>query len=128
MVSEMLDQRFDASSLGELRRQAVACAEAAGMPDSRALDVMLVVHELAANAIMHGAGSGRLEVLVAGSVLRCRVVDGGRPRPDGQSAALAQEWPLRRGHGLWLVSQAADHLDVRSGPSGSEVTVAFGLA
>lgn len=123
----MLDQWFDEASLGELRRRVVACAKAAGMPDSRALDVMLVVHELAANAVLHGAGSGRLEVLATGGVLRCRVVDGGPHGLDGQSPALAQQWPIRRGHGLWLVSRAADQLDVRSGPGGSEVTVAFGL-
>lgn len=123
----MLDKRFDEASLGVLRGQVVACAKAAGMPDNRALDVMLVVHELAANAILHGAGSGRLEILATGGVLRCRVVDSGRQGLDGHSPALAHEWPIRRGHGLWLVRNAADQLDVSCGPGGSEVTVTFGL-
>jgi anti-sigma regulatory factor (Ser/Thr protein kinase) len=127
VVPAMLDQRFDAASLADLRRQVVACAKTAGMPDSRALDVMLVVHELAANAILHGAGSGRLEMLATDGVMRCRVLDGGRHGLGGQPPALAQHWPIRRGHGLWLVSKAADQLDVSSGPGGSEVTVVFGL-
>jgi anti-sigma regulatory factor (Ser/Thr protein kinase) len=127
MASAMLDQRFDEASLAELRRQVVTCAKAAGMPDGRALDMMLVVHELAANAILHGAGSGRLEILPAGEVMRCRVMDGGRPSRAGEPPAVVQPWPIRRGHGLWLVRKAADQLDISSGPGGSEVTVTFSL-
>ena len=127
MVPVLLDRWFDEASLGDLRRRVVVCAQAAGLPDSRALDVMLVVHELAANAILHGAGSGRLQILAADGVVRCRVVDRGRQVLDGQSPVLAEQWPIRRGHGLWLVRKAADGLDVSSGPGGSEVTVFFGL-
>ena len=37
-----------------------ACAAVAGVPDDRVVDVILAVHELAANAVTHGAGAGRL--------------------------------------------------------------------
>jgi hypothetical protein len=36
-------------------------------------------------------------------------------------------WPTADGHGLWLVRQVADHLDLRSGPRGTRAVVTFAL-
>jgi hypothetical protein len=36
-------------------------------------------------------------------------------------------WPAEDGHGLWLVRQVADQLDLRSGPRGTRAIVAFAL-
>jgi anti-sigma regulatory factor (Ser/Thr protein kinase) len=58
----VLDQCFDASSLSALRASTQACAAQAGMPAERATDVVIALHELAANAVRHGAGSGRLRI------------------------------------------------------------------
>jgi anti-sigma regulatory factor (Ser/Thr protein kinase) len=113
----VFDERFDASTLHLLRERVAACAAAAGMPDERAMDVMLAVHELAANAVRHGAGAGRLLVRVAAGVLRCQVSDAG---PG------ASPWPLRQGHGLWIVRAVADEVTAYSGPQGSQVTAMFG--
>ena len=49
-----LDQTFDADTLADLRKAVLAVATAVGMPDHRAAEVMLAVHELAANAVRHG--------------------------------------------------------------------------
>ena len=56
----MLEQEFNAGALHRLREAVLACAMATGMPESRATDVMLVAHELAANAVRYGGGRGRL--------------------------------------------------------------------
>ena len=40
-----------------LRAVMLAYAVEAGMPENRAKDVMLAAHELAANAVRHGAGA-----------------------------------------------------------------------
>ena len=53
----MLEQEFNAGALHVLRKAVLACAMAAGMPESRATDVMLVAHELAANAVGTAAGA-----------------------------------------------------------------------
>jgi anti-sigma regulatory factor (Ser/Thr protein kinase) len=112
------DERFDAATLHSLRERVAACAAAAGMPEDRAMYVTLAVHELAANAVRHGAGSGRLLIHAAGGTLRCQVSDAG---PGTGS------WPLRQGHGLWIVHAVADQVTASSGPDGSEITVVFGL-
>ena len=36
-------------------------------------------------------------------------------------------WQAVPGHGLWVVRQVADQLQVRSGPDGTRATVTFGL-
>jgi anti-sigma regulatory factor (Ser/Thr protein kinase) len=51
------------------------------MPEGRALDVMLAVHELAANAVEHGGGTGRLRMSVTNRELICQVSDPGPPAP-----------------------------------------------
>jgi len=110
-------------------------ATACGMPEDRAIDVMLAVHELAANAIRHGPGHGWLRRHVTASTLRCEVSDPACPAatartaPPGQPSALpgAVPWPVEEGHGLWLVRTAADHVRVTSGPHGSLITVVFAL-
>jgi hypothetical protein len=53
----------------------------------------------------------------AAGVLRCQVSDAG---PG------AGPWPLRQGHGLWIVRAVADEVTASSGPNGSEVTALFG--
>ena len=46
-----LDRQFGEGTLHILREAVLAHVAAAGMPDDRASEVMLVVHELAANAV-----------------------------------------------------------------------------
>ncbi len=135
----MLDQQFDEGTLHILREAVLAHAAAAGMPEWRAVDVMLAVHELAANAVRHGGGTGQVQVQVADGALVCRVSDPGPASRNGHApatepgrqqprAVTAQPWPYQPGHGLWLVRQAADHLTVTCGPAGSQVTAVFALA
>ncbi len=113
----MFDERFDASTLHLLRERVVACAAAMGMPEDRASDVLLAVHELAANAVRHGGGAGRLLIRAAVGALRCQVSDAG---PG------AGPWPVQRGHGLWIVRAVADEVTTSFGPHGSQVTALFG--
>jgi anti-sigma regulatory factor (Ser/Thr protein kinase) len=112
----ILDERFDASTLHLLRERVAACAAVAGMPESRAMDVIIAAHELAANAVRHGAGAGRLLLRAAAGMLRCQVTDAG---------PAAGSWPVQQGHGLWIVRSVADELITTSGPHGSQVTAKF---
>ena len=128
-----LNRAFDASTLPSLRRAVLAEAAAAGLPGDQAADVMLALHELAANAVRHGAGAGQLEMRVHDGQLHCQVSDVGppgaaRPGPGtGTGTAAAPPWPVQRGHGLWLVRAAAAQVSVAMGSAGSLVTVVFAL-
>jgi anti-sigma regulatory factor (Ser/Thr protein kinase) len=124
----VLDQAFDADTLHQLRKAVLAAAIAAGMPDDRAAQVMLAVHELAANAVCHGGGAGRTRMRIVGGELHCQVSDAGKGDDEqdrGAGADAAAPWPFRRGHGLWVVRNVADHVSVASSLNGSEVIAVF---
>jgi two-component sensor histidine kinase len=80
----LLDQEFGASALSGLRAAVMDCATAAGLSIDRAMDVMLALHELAANAIRHGSGRGRLRIELTARALRCRVSDAGLADVDAE--------------------------------------------
>jgi anti-sigma regulatory factor (Ser/Thr protein kinase) len=123
----LLDQEFDSDTLYALRAAVQAHAGRAGLSEDRSGEVVLAVHELAANAIAHGAGHGRLRMWDLAGALSCEVLDdgpagaGGLPRPS----EAADPWRSADGHGLWLVRQVADQLDLRSGPRGTRAVVTF---
>ncbi len=125
-----LDQPFDGGSLYALRSAVTAHAAAAGMGRHQVYDVTAVAHELAANAVQHGAGHGRLRLWGDDKFLYCEVTDDGRGRSgDGAGApdGLAP-WPVQHGHGLWLAGQIADHVGIGHGPDGTTATVRFLLS
>lgn len=130
-------REFDAGALAGLREAVLGCATACGMPEDRAIEVMLAVHELAANSVRHGPGHGRLRMHLSAGALRCEVSDPGpasqnhqtpdRTSWEASAARGAAPWPVEHGHGLWLVRETADQLRATTGPRGSLVTAVFAL-
>jgi len=121
-----LDQVFDGDSLYALRAAVAAHGSQAGLSEGRTRDLVLAVHELAANAVRHGAGQGRLRLWAAQDVVRCEVTDEGAPgEADAGGAAGAERWQAEPGHGLWLVRRIADSASVQSGASGTVAAVIF---
>jgi anti-sigma regulatory factor (Ser/Thr protein kinase) len=123
-----LDQAFDSGTLYALRAAVQADAIQAGLPKSRTDDLVIAVHELAANAVRHGAGAGRLRMWERDGALHCQVDDGGSPASGSQAGPggnMADRWPFLQGHGLWLVRLVADQISVFSGPGGTRATIVF---
>jgi len=137
----VLDLGFDSGTLHTVRAQMRACVSNAGFPEGQAEDVVLAVHELAANAVSHGGGAGRLRVWNLAGALYCQVDDGNVPtssrqgadhdgiavsKPNGSSdRALVNSLPCEHGHGLWVVQQVADQMQSLSGPDGTSVLIRF---
>jgi anti-sigma regulatory factor (Ser/Thr protein kinase)/Fe-S-cluster formation regulator IscX/YfhJ len=111
-----LDVSFD--ELSALRSQVDQEAAAVAMDPERAQDLVLAVNEVASNSIVHGGGSGTLQVWRHGSrALVCEVRDAG---------VITDPLVGRRGpgphleaKGLWLVNQLCDLVEIRSGPGGT---------
>ncbi|HEY3883393.1 MAG TPA: ATP-binding protein [Trebonia sp.] len=143
--SVILEQDFDFGSLYSLRAAVAAHAGAAGMTGTGLYDVVTAAHELAANAVRHGAGRGHLRLWVVGSVLYCEVSDAGPAPADqigpaqdtaaGSSPAAGTvgngdrpaPWREEHGHGLWVVSQIADQFTIDRAATVTTATAAFTL-
>jgi anti-anti-sigma factor len=141
----ILDQSFDAGSLYALRAAVAAHATEAGLAHGRAEDLVIAVHELASNAVRHGAGHGRLRIWRSDQALLCEVSDDGMPQPAGDDGVAqpgdddgvprpagshgdpAAQWRTEPGHGLSLVRQVADQTSLTSGPDGTLATLSFAL-
>lgn len=111
-----------------MRAAVAAAAAAAGLAHDRIQDAVIATHELAANAVRHGAGHGRLRQWTDGQQMHCRISD---PGPADRNAAWPdQHWPwvAEHGHGLWLATQASDHLIINRhvGP-GTDITIIFAI-
>ena len=120
-----LEQSFDRESLYALRAAVAAHAAAAGLPRPRVYDVVAAAHELAANAVRHGAGHGRLRLWVEGQCLCCEVSDDGAAKDDPENADPDAKWSTSHGHGLWLVDQVADRVRLDHGPGGTTAVITF---
>jgi anti-anti-sigma factor len=132
----ILDQAFDEGSLYALRAAVAAHVTQAGLAHGRAEDLVIAVHELAANAVRHGAGHGRLRIWRSDQALLCEVSDDGVPPPAGDDGVPqparshgdpAAQWRTEPGHGLSLVRQVADRASLTSGPDGTLATISFAL-
>lgn len=127
---EPLEQAFDAGSLYMLRSVVAAHAVTAGLSRRQVYDVTATAHELAANAVVHGAGRGRLRLWADDQFLYCQVADDGRAASwDGaaESASGPAPWPAEHSHGLWLIEQVADYVSIDHGPAGTTATARFVL-
>jgi anti-sigma regulatory factor (Ser/Thr protein kinase) len=141
----VLEQAFDRSSLDALRAAVAAHALLAGVTRAQADDLVLVTHELAANAVLHGAGHGRLRAWRHGQAMHCEVTDdgprravsaagpqataGASGRPDGgPTPPDGAWWPAERGHGLWVVSQLTDRASLCHDPDGTTAAARLPLA
>jgi anti-anti-sigma factor len=116
---------LDGNSLYQLRASVAAHASQAGLPRRRADDLVIAAHELAANVVRHGSGSGRLRIWRHDQMLHCQVTDDGHAEP---AAATPPTWRIEPGHGLWLVRQLADSFSLHPGRRGSAATVSFALS
>ena len=91
----------------------------------RAVDLVLAAHEVAANSIRHGGGSGTLRYWRDGDVAVVEVRDEGRFEAllAGRQLAPPED---EVGRGLWLAQHLCDLVQLRSSPQGSTVRLRLG--
>jgi anti-sigma regulatory factor (Ser/Thr protein kinase) len=91
-----------------------------GLPERRARDLVLCVSELAANTIRHATGRGTLRVWHDTDEIVCQLSDRGHIK-DALAGRLRPEPGAMGGHGLWIVHQACDLVELRSGQRGTTI-------
>jgi hypothetical protein len=92
--------------------------------------VTAAAHELAANAVMHGARHGQLRLWVDGEFMYFQVSGDGAAVPAdeaGGDADGAATWPAEHGHRLWSAGSVAD-VGIGRGVAGTIATGRFRLS
>jgi anti-sigma regulatory factor (Ser/Thr protein kinase) len=120
-VVTLLSESITGVAVTRLRHAVGALSGAAGLAGDPLEDFVLAVHELVANVVRHGGGSGRLHLLRDAASVSCQVIDHG---PGADYVPIALPGPGTPGHrGLWLAQQLTDSLVIDSGPHGTTATV-----
>ncbi|WP_234379730.1 ATP-binding protein [Streptomyces caniscabiei] len=125
----LLRRHFTGENLPQVRAQVEDTAAAAGLGGVRLGEFTLAVSEIAANAVEHAGGQGRLELRLLPHELECRITDNG----PGFTPAIPELLPgltgTCPGRGLWLAHLVTDRLTVTTAMTGAgaEVTLAVRL-
>jgi anti-sigma regulatory factor (Ser/Thr protein kinase) len=114
------------SDLSQVRALVLQHARAAGLTESRANDLVLAVSEVAANTLRHTKAPGTLAMWHDADEVVCEVRDEGtitdpfaghhKPAPGASG-----------GHGLWLVRQVCDLVELTSDANGTTVRMHMAL-
>jgi serine/threonine-protein kinase RsbW len=128
VMTDLLDQTFDVTNLVALRATVAAHADAAGLPSRRVGELVLLIHELASNAVRHGGGQGRLRMWTTTGTLHCEVSDDGPGLAEHHyDADTSPPLDAVGGRGIWLVRELCDTVGWHSGPAGTVVSLSVHL-
>jgi anti-sigma regulatory factor (Ser/Thr protein kinase) len=111
---------FAGTAIAGVRRTVRDSAEHAGLPASRAEDLMLAAHELASNSVIHGGGRGWLALWQEPGALVVEVSDRGVIEDPLVGRGLL-DLESENGRGIWMANQLCDLVQVRSGAAGTQV-------
>jgi len=115
--AQELDYDYD---LRPLRAFVAAAADSAGLTGVRRTDLVIAASEIGANTLRHTAGGGVLRIWQSQAEVICQLDDGGYIADP----LAGQFKPLRNqagGHGLWLVNQVCDLVQIRTSNLGTTV-------
>jgi len=107
------------TDLRPLRRLVGGYAHRTGLPDERASNLVLAASEIAANTLRHTSAGGTLRIWHTGDEVLCQIQDQGRIADP--LAGRTRRPPDERGHGLWVVNQVCDLVELRTGPAGTTI-------
>jgi anti-sigma regulatory factor (Ser/Thr protein kinase) len=92
----------------------------AGLTELRATDLVLAVSEVAANTVRHAQSPGSLKIWYDSDEIVCQVHDDGI-MTDPLAARRKPSLDAMGGHGLWIVNEVCDQVEIRSEETGTTV-------
>jgi len=105
--------------LHPVRAHVARCAREAGLTGDRLGDLVLAANEVAANTLAHTDGSGTVRVWRGQGEVICQVQDTGHV--TNPLAGRSRSASDGSGHGLWVINQICDLVELRTGPDGTVV-------
>jgi anti-sigma regulatory factor (Ser/Thr protein kinase) len=107
------------TSLREIRRLVSGYGTALGMADERITNLVIAASEITANTLRHTAAGGTFWVWHTGEEVICQVADEGWIADP--LAGRRRRPPEEPGHGLWVVNQVCDLMEIRSSEAAGTV-------
>jgi anti-sigma regulatory factor (Ser/Thr protein kinase) len=98
----------------------------AGLTEARAIDLVLAVSEVAANTVRHAKSPGSLQIWHEASEIVCQLHDDGRIT-DPLAGRRQPSLDARGGHGLWIVNQVCDQVEMCSDATGTTIRLHMAL-
>jgi anti-sigma regulatory factor (Ser/Thr protein kinase) len=115
------------TNLSEVRVLAETQARRAGLAEDRIADFVIAVSEIAANTVRHARTQGTIEIWSDAGEIICEMRDGGviaDPTSVGRQPPAAD---ASGGHGLWLVHQICDKVELHSDERGTTIRLHMSL-
>jgi anti-sigma regulatory factor (Ser/Thr protein kinase) len=107
------------TDLGPVRRLVESNAGRGRLAEERAADLVLAASEIAANTLSHARSDGLLHVWCDDQEVLCQLHDQGWITDP--LAGRVRHSPESRGHGLFLVNEVCDLVELRTGREGTTV-------
>jgi anti-sigma regulatory factor (Ser/Thr protein kinase) len=107
------------TDLAPVRRLVERHARGTALGADRASDLVLAASELAANTLGHARSAGTLHIWHDDEEMLCQVQD--RGWITDPLAGRVRHGPDDRGHGLYLVNQVCDLVELRTGQAGTTI-------
>jgi anti-sigma regulatory factor (Ser/Thr protein kinase) len=107
------------TDLAPVRQLVESHARRAGLAPERAVDLVLAASEIAANTLSHAGSDGLLHVWHDEQEILCQLHDQGQITDP--LAGRVRRDPESRGHGLFLVNQVCDLVELRTGRAGTTI-------
>jgi anti-sigma regulatory factor (Ser/Thr protein kinase) len=114
------------TNLSEVRALAEKQARMAGLPDDRIVDFVIAVSEVAGNTVQHAKSPGSIEIWSDGHEIVCEIRDDG-VIADPMAGSKPPPRDADGGHGLWLVHQVCDRVDLHSDKDGTVIRMHMSL-
>ena len=114
------------TNLAEVRALAEKHARMAGLPANRVSDFVIAVSEVVGNTVRHARSQGSLEIWLEDDEIVCEIRDAG-VIADSQVGRKPPPPDAGGGHGLWIVHQVCDRVDLHSDENGTVIRLHMSL-
>ncbi len=108
------------TNLSEVRVLAETQARQAGLGEDRIMDFVIAVSEIAANTVRHAHSPGSMDIWSDDKEIVCEIRDRG-VITDPRAGQVPPPPDASGGHGLWLVHQICDQVELDSGENGTVI-------
>ena len=114
------------TDLASIRAIVQRYAIKAGLSEARAIDLVLAVSEVAANTVRHAKSPGTLQIWYDAHEIVCQLHDEGTIT-DPLAGQRQPSLEARGGHGLWIVNEVCDQVELRSDETGTTIRLHMNL-